>query len=382
MIYRKCKKIMDSVSLLSLGCMRFPIVGENRTSINKKEVFEMLDYAQELGITYLDTAFLYHQGLSEVILGEYFSVNKKKMMVATKLPWWLCNNEEDCHQYFQMQLDRLCLKKIDVYLLQGINKKSWEKIKNSYIIDFLLELKKKGKVNYIGFSFHDTYEVFCDIVSYKIWDMCQLQMNVADMFSQATIQGVKKAYDEGIDVFIMEPLRGGKLINNIPMEIQEKFDELGENISVREWCFRWLYDSPYVSSILSGMSSLKQLKENIITFQNAEANCLSDKEKKLFIDICRLYNMTSEIPCTNCNYCMDCSNGLNIPQIFETYNSMIISDNSFLNRLKYKRLMSGEHNVKKCSSCGECNKKCPQKIDVIATINMIKHYLEFHYGHL
>lgn len=383
MIYRERRKIAEPVSLLSLGCMRFPVINGDRANIDKNQVFKMLDYACEEGVTYFDTTYLYHKGLSETVLGEYFAKQKRNsILIATKLPWWLCKSKEDCCHYFQIQMERLKLDCVDVYLLQGLNKKGWDNIKDSYIIDFLLYLKKKGKIRYIGFSFHDTYEVFCEILSYGLWDLCQVQMNVADMFSQATVEGLKLAYEAGVDVLIMEPLRGGKLVNNVPALIQEKYFELGKNYSVAEWCFRWLYDSPYITSILSGMSDLIQLQDNIRIFQNAKADCLTDFERKQFKEICNLYNAIEGIACTGCGYCMDCARGLNIPQVIDTFNSIISTDNQFINKLKYKRLTSGKNDIRKCIECGSCAKRCPQNIPIDQVMHNIKDYLEFHYGHL
>ena len=383
MVYRERRKIVEPVSLLSSGCMRFPVINGDRANIDKEQVFKMFDYACEEGVTYFDTAFLYHKGMSEMILGEYFAKHKKdSILIATKLPWWLCKSKEDCHHYFQIQMERLKLDCIDVYLLQGLKKKSWDNIKDSYIIDFLLSLKREGKIKYIGFSFHDTYEVFCEILSYGIWDMCQVQMNVADMFSQATVRGLKLAYEAGVDVLIMEPLRGGKLVNNVPALIRDKYFEMGKKYSIVEWCFRWLYDSPYITSILSGMSDLAQLKDNIRIFQDAKPNCLTDFEGKRLIEICNLYNLIESIPCTGCGYCMDCVRGLNIPQVFDTFNSIISSNNQFINKLKYKRVTSGINDIRKCVECGNCAKRCPQNIPIDRVMHNIKEYLEFHYGHL
>lgn len=207
-------------------------------------------------------------------------------------------------------------------------------------------------------------------------------MNVADMFSQATVEGLKLAYETGVDLFIMEPLRGGRLVNNVPALIRDKYFKLGKNYSVIEWCFRWLYDSPYITSVLSGMSDLIQLEDNIRIFQNAKADCLTDFEKKQFVEICNLYNSIEGVACTGCGYCMDCVRGLNIPQVFDAFNSIIATDNQFINKLKYKRLTAGKNDIRKCIECGKCANRCPQNIPIDQVMHNIKEYLDFHYGHL
>ena len=182
-------------------------------------------------------------------------------------------------------------------------------------------------------------------------------MNVADMFSQATVEGLKLAYETGVDLFIMEPLRGGRLVNNVPALIRDKYFKLGKNYLI-------------------------QLEDNIRIFQNAKADCLTDFEKKQFVEICNLYNSVEGVACTGCGYCMDCVRGLNIPQVFDAFNSIIATDNQFINKLKYKRLTAGKNDIRKCIECGKCANRCPQNIPIDQVMHNIKEYLDFHYGHL
>ena len=386
-VYRYGKKICGPVSLLSLGCRRFPALGDNSADVIKNQIYEMIDYAYKNGVTYFDTTVMNMkntngntEGISEVVLGEYFAQQgRNNVMLGAKLPWEFCKNKENCDHYFKIQTERLRTDYVDIYLLQGLNQDVWNGIKDSFLIDYMLELKKEGKIRYIGFSFDGPYEGFCDVVSYGIWDLCQIQMNVADMFSQVTIKGLKKAFDEGVDVFVTEPLRGGKLLNNIPVAVLEKYNKLGNRYSVAEWCFRWLYDSPYITSILCGMRNIQQLKSDIQVFQEASPDCLSDDEKNIIKDICRLYN-SIDIQCTECGCCRECMNGLNIPQIVTIVKSMLVSNNSFANKIKYRRLTSGEKDIGKCKECEKCAIECSKKIDIADMMHGILDYLDFHFG--
>ena len=387
MVYRQGRKISGSVSLLSLGCRRFSALGDGNVNVIKNQIYEMIDCAYKGGVTYFDTTVLDSKSIngdveeiSEIVLGEYFArLGRGNVMLGAKLPWELCQNKEDCSHYFQIQTERLQTDYIDIYLLQGLNQESWNGIKDGFFVDYMLELKKTGKVRYIGFSYDGTYEGFCDVVSCGIWDLCQIQMNVADMFSQVTVKGIKKAFDEGLDVFVTEPLRGGKLLSNIPIVVQKKYNELGDKYSVTEWCFRWLYDSPYITGILCGMGNLQQLKRDIQVFQEALPNCLTDNEKSILEDVCRLYN-SIDIQCTECGSCGGCLNGPNIPQAVAMVKSMRVSNSSFADKVKYRRLTTGVRSARKCRECEKCIMECPQKIDIADMMHGILDYLEFHFG--
>lgn len=381
MKYRKGQKISEPLSLLGLGCMRLPVIGEDRSNIDEDQCKNIFNTAINSGINYFDTAYLYHKGYSENMIGQYVSkVNRNKVHIATKMPWWLCKNLDDCERIFNEQLHRLKSEYIDIYLLHGLNIKSWNTIKDSFIIEFIHKKKKEGRIRYIGFSFHDNHDAFIEIVSNGIWDLCQVQSNIADIYFEATIEGIKFAYDMGLDVIIMEPLRGGKLITNLSDEIASIYQKTLPQYSPLEWCFRWLYNLPYVTTILSGMSSVEQIEQNIQIFESAEANCLSGDEVKALKTICKLFNSSNKIKCTECYYCNICPNNVNIVEIFRYYNSIIESDNVFINKLKYKRILS-KGMLCECTKCGKCKDICPQKIDIPERIKEVINYSEFHYGH-
>lgn len=371
MQYRKFGDLGFEVSVFGVGCMRLPVMekpdgSKDYSAIDEEEAIKMIRYAIDHGVNYFDTAYTYHGGNSEVVLGKALKDGyREKVKIATKLPLWQAESYEDFEKILDEQLKRLQVDTIDFYLLHALSKERWEKAKNLKVLDFLDKAVEAGKIRYPGFSFHDELDVFKEIIDSYDWKMCQIQLNILDMHYQAGVEGLKYAGSKGIPVVIMEPLRGGKLASNIPDDIQDMWNSAKIKRSPVEWAFRWLYNFPEVTVILSGVSTMEQLKENIEIFDKAVPNSMTDEELELVVKIKELYESKTKVNCTRCNYCMPCPSGVSIPEIFSLYNdaSMFETVEEYANR--YKNLIKEEKDASKCIECGNCEAECPQNINII-----------------
>ena len=319
MKYRKMGSLDWKVSALGFGAMRLPIK-QSWDDIDYKKGIEMVRYAIDNGINYVDTAWPYHVEKSEPFLGEALKDGyREKVKLVTKSPIWLVINPEDLEKYLDIQLERLNTNFLDIYLFHGLNQDNWKKVKNLNLIKKMEELKNKGKIKYIGFSFHGSYDTFKEIIDYYSWDLAQIQYNYLDINYQATIKGLDYVYSKNIAVVIMEPLRGGKLVES-NLEIEHMLENAPKNRKLADWGLQFIWNHPGVSVVLSGMSNLQQVKENIMSADNSEPNSLT-KEEFLFIDkLSNYYNKKIKVPCTNCKYCMPCPEGVNIPENFNLMN--------------------------------------------------------------
>ncbi len=371
MQYRKFGDLGFEVSVFGVGCMRLPVMekpdgSKDYSAIDEEEAIKMIRYAIDHGVNYFDTAYTYHGGNSEVVLGKALKDGyREKVKIATKLPLWQAESYEDFEKILDEQLKRLQVDTIDFYLLHALSKERWEKAKNLKVLDFLDKAVEAGKIRYPGFSFHDELDVFKEIIDSYDWKMCQIQLNILDMHYQAGVEGLKYAGSKGIPVVIMEPLRGGKLASNIPDDIQDMWNSAKIKRSPVEWAFRWLYNFPEVTVILSGVSTMEQLKENIEIFDKAVPNSMTDEELELVVKVKELYESKTKVNCTRCNYCMPCPSGVSIPEIFSLYNdaSMFETVEEYANR--YKNLIKEEKDASKCIECGNCEAECPQNINII-----------------
>ncbi len=374
MLYRKMSSTGDKVSVLGFGCMRFPT--DDDGNIKKNESEKMLDYAVDNGVNYFDTAWPYHGEKSEPFIGSYFQDNRKDIYLATKLPSWKIEKPEDLDEYFKKQLKRLKTDYIDYYLLHALNKKRWEKLLENDIFDFIEDIKKKNKIRAIGFSFHGKLETFKDIIDSYDWDFCQIQYNFMDTDYQAGREGLRYAADKGIDLVIMEPLRGGMLTNNVPEDIQEIWNNLGENSSPAEWALRWVWNHSEVTVTLSGMSNMNHVKENVDVSDKAAANSLTDKQLSIIDKVRKTYDERTRVNCTNCKYCMPCPNGVNIPGAFRFYNNAYIYNEFERMKNFYNRALDDDSKASKCIECGECLDKCPQNISIIEKLKEVAEAFE------
>lgn len=354
-----------NISILGFGCMRLPVINNDNSKIDEKEAKKLLDYAIANGINYIDTAYSYHQGQSEVFLGHALKDGlRDKIYLATKNPVWLVEKYEDFERLLDEQLDRLQTDYIDFYLIHSLHEKVYKKILNLNLYDFVEQAKKKGKIKYAGFSFHDELPLFKTIADAYPWDFCQIQLNYLDRNYQAGLEGLAYAKEKGLDVVIMEPIKGGKLANPSE-EIKEIWNESEVKRSPAEWALRWLYNKEEISVVLSGMSTMDQVIENIHTASNSKANSLSKKEIELIDKVTGIYQDKIKVGCTACEYCLPCPSNVSIPDIFELYNNIYVFDSLQSSKESYKKLKELNKDVSQCVECGACENICPQHLKVI-----------------
>jgi len=379
MQYRKFGKTCIDVPLLGFGMMRLPVTDNDTKNINYPEAEKMLDLAIANGVTYLDTAYPYHGGESEIFTGNYLQKkgNRQQIMLATKMPVWLLKDEQDAQKYFDEQLLKLKTDYIDFYLLHALNKQSWKDTKKLNVLAWAEKMKKEGKIKYFGFSFHDDYPVFKKIIKdYDKWDFCQIQLNYMDIHYQAGMKGLKFAHAHGLGVIVMEPLRGGQIAKQPPEAVQKYFAKLPEKMTPADASLQWLWHHSEVTLILSGMSTLEQVQQNLESVHKAKIDYFREKELKIFKKIRKEYTRLGPIPCTSCKYCISsCPKEIPIPQILQLYNQVIMYDD--LKRMKFfYKWISEDKRADKCINCRKCEGHCPQKIKIADWLKDIHKVLE------
>lgn len=371
MQYREFGQLGFEVSTFGLGCMRLPLEvlpGQDAdpSKINEKEAIELIRYAIDHGVNYIDTAYVYHGGNSELILAKALKDGyREKVKVATKLPVWSVNAYEDFEKLLDQQLANLGVDCIDFYLMHALNKGTWAKIKELNVFKFMDEAVASGKIKYPSFSFHDELPLFKEIIDSYDWKMCQIQLNILDENYQAGLEGLHYAGDRHIPVVIMEPLRGGSLARNIPQDILDIWDEAEVKRSPVDWAFRWLANFPQVTTILSGVTTMEQLKDNLQIFDTVQPGSLKEEELKLVARVKDAYNDKIKVGCTRCGYCVPCPAGVAIPDVFSHYNNSSIFNNLEDQKRGYKNLINGSKDASKCVECGSCEEACPQNIAII-----------------
>ncbi|WXG44422.1 MAG: aldo/keto reductase [Promethearchaeati archaeon SRVP18_Atabeyarchaeia-1] len=365
MQYRKFGRLDWRVSALGFGCMRLPTTDGVGASgnVNEQEAIPMIRYAIDQGVNYIDTAYPYHGGNGEVIVGKALSDGyRDKVKLATKCPVWALRRPEDFDTYLNEQLKKLQTDHVDIYLFHGLEEQRWKTVLGLNLLQKAEAAIRDGRIRNLGFSFHDKYEVFREIIdAYSGWTLCQIQYNYMDTENQAGTKGLKYAASKGLAVVVMEPLRGGRLTNP-PKPIQEVFDSFEKRRSSADWGLRWVWNQPEVSVALSGMSTMKQVYENIRSANTSSVNSFASKELQLIERVKDKYRERTAIPCTRCGYCMPCENGVNILVNFELYNDAIIYDNPNTARMRYARFMAEKERAGACLQCRKCEEKCPQKI--------------------
>lgn len=357
---RKLEKLGIETSLLGFGCMRFPTTAEG--NIDEKEAEKMLDTAIAAGVNYIDTAYPYHGGASEPFVGRALQkYNRKDFYLATKLPVWLVNSVEDAERLFNEQLERLQTDYIDFYLLHAMGKERWDAMVKQGVVAYCERLKAEGKIKYFGFSFHDSYEVFEEIINYRDWDFCQIQLNYMDANEQAGLKGYKLTEEKQVPLVIMEPIKGGSLAA-FADEITEKFKSLDANASTASFALRWVGSLPNVKVILSGMSTSAQVEDNLKTFETFVP--LSEIEAKTIDEVVEILNNRVQNGCTGCRYCMPCPAGVNIPRNFSIWNTYHMYQNYNVVSWEWEGALGEKAQAKNCIKCGKCEKECPQKIKI------------------
>ena len=354
----------NQLSILGFGCMRFP---QTMGIIDIKETEREIMTAYEAGVNYYDTAYIYPG--SEAALGEILEKNqiREKVYIATKLPHYLIKKYEDLDKLFGEELKRLRTDYVDYYLMHMLtDTDTWNRLKNLGIEKWIEEKKASGAIRQIGFSYHGNSEMFCNLVDAHDWDFCQIQYNYMDEHSQAGRRGLYHAHEKGIPVIIMEPLRGGKLVNRLPDTAKKIFEEYKIKRTPAQWAFRWLWDQPEVTVVLSGMNSDEMVRDNIQTASTVEVGELGEEEQQMLKQVVAAINAKMKVGCTGCGYCMPCPKGVDIPGTFAAYNRRFAEGRfwSFVDYVICTTLRKNSTAASNCVSCGKCEKHCPQHIEI------------------
>ncbi|NYB73783.1 aldo/keto reductase [Sedimentibacter hydroxybenzoicus DSM 7310] len=368
----------NKLSILGFGCMRFP---RSRGQIDIVKTEELIIGAVEHGINYFDTAYIY--GGCEEALGEIIHKNeiRDQIYLATKLPLGKCQSPEDFDTLFNEQLDRLHTDHFDYYLMHNLSDtKLWKRLCDMGIESWLSTKKDIGQIRQIGFSFHGAQKEFMALLDLYDWDFCQIQYNYINTEYQAGAAGLKRAADKGLPVIIMEPLLGGSLANSLPQKAQKIFRNANHSCSPAEWAFRWLWNQPEITVVLSGMNAAAQLEENLKIASCAVPNMLTEAETAVFQLVVEAFNNSYKIPCTGCNYCMPCPHKVNIPGCFAAYNmSYAVGRFSGFNQYMTSTGAtdpSKNYAASQCRKCGKCEKHCPQQIPIIQSLQSVKKRME------
>jgi predicted aldo/keto reductase-like oxidoreductase len=367
MQYRNFGELDWKVSALGFGAMRLPLKDKDPADVDEPESIRMIRYAIDHGVNYLDTAYPYHGGNSERIVGRALRDGyREKMKLATKMPVRMVESASDFDRILNEQLERLGTK-IDFYLLHGLNGQSWAKVRDLGVLRWAEGAMAEGRFGYLGFSFHDNLEAFKGIINdYDNWTLCQIQYNYMDVEYQAGTEGLKYAADRGLAVVVMEPLRGGKLAR-APEQVASVWESAPQKRSAVEWALQWVWDQPEVSITLSGMSDMEQVVENVDIASRSGPGRLTVDELALIGRARDAYRGLSPVPCTSCGYCMPCPNGVNIPRVFQIYNESIMYDDPRTGRFRYRGPggLQEEERADQCTECGECLEACPQEIPIL-----------------
>ncbi|MBP7223479.1 MAG: aldo/keto reductase [Sedimentibacter sp.] len=378
MNYRTNQKNGDELSILGFGCMRLPV---KAGIIDEARAIKMIRDSIEKGVNYFDTAYIYHGGQSESLLGKALQDGyRPRVKIATKLPPYMVKKLNNAKKIMLTQLEKLHTDYIDYYLLHMLTDKAmYDKMASLGVMEWLEELKAKGTIRNIGFSFHGSRRDFEMIVKAYPWDFCQIQYNYLDENNQATVSGLKLAHSLGIPVIVMEPLRGGKLVNNLPGDVLKTFKSFHPEWTPAEWGLRWIWNHKEVNVVLSGMSIEDQVNENIRIATDAASDSLSEDELKVFGEVKSIMNEKIKVPCTGCGYCMPCPCGVDIPGCFSNYNDKFLLGEK-MNRWKYAQtlgvLSEKPAFASKCIECGKCEPQCPQNIEIRKELKSVARVME------
>lgn len=374
MQYREFGDLDLKVSALGFGAMRLPTIGDDSSNIDEEKSIEMIRYAIDNGVNYVDTAWPYHQGESEKLVGKALKEGyREQVYLATKLPIWEVEERAELDKYLNKQLEKLDVEKINFYLLHALNEERWDKIQRLDILEWAEEKKAEGKIDYIGFSFHDSYDVFETILEGYDWDFCQIQYNYLDTEYQAGKKGLKKAYEQNTAVIVMEPIRGGWLAQEPPQEVKELFTSENEDWSPVEWALHWVWSQKEVGLVLSGMSEMQHVEENIKTADKSQIGLLSDSEFEMMEKAAE--KMRGPVTCTRCEYCIPCPEGVDIPGNFHLYNQAVLLDKGEEMAEKYYE-MDETARADNCIECGQCEAACPQNLEIINLLKEVNQYFE------
>ena len=354
--------------MLGFGCMRLPVHDGDVARINEEESTRMLRKAIDRGLNYIDTAWPYHGGMSEAFVGRALQEGyRDKVKLATKLPSWLIEKEADMDSYLDQQLERLQTAQIDYYLVHALNPSYWKTLKEHRLFAFLDRALADGRIRNAGFSFHDELDLFKEIVDAYHWDFCQIQYNYLDEEYQAGKEGLEYAASKGMGVVIMEPLRGGALAGDLPEEVNQAFSLTSTAKSPVAWSLNWIWNHPGVSIVLSGMSTMEQVEENLALADRLPDPPLDAKDLQIVEEVKELFRKRIRVNCTQCYYCMPCPHDIHIPRNFFYFNDHAKFDSEAgKNRVRfiYGVSLKEHERASQCIECGECLEKCPQHIPI------------------
>ena len=369
-------KYGNKISVLGYGCMRFTqSAGKVDMEKTEQEILE----AYHAGVNYFDTAYIYPG--SEDALGRILEKNhiRDKVSIATKLPHYLIKKSDSIEKYFSEQLKRLRTDYVDYYLMHMLTDvKTWNRLKELGILEWLEEKKKSGAIRQVGFSYHGNSDMFCELLDVCDWDFCQIQYNYLDEHSQAGRKGLCYAASKKVPVIIMEPLRGGKLVSQLPEEAKRLFEEYPIKRSPAEWAFRWLWNQPEVTCVLSGMNSLEVVKENVKTASQTQVGEFTEADERLLEDVVRAINAKVKVGCTGCRYCMPCPKNVDIPGTFAAYNRRYTDGRraAIIEYVMCTALRKDSSAASNCIECGKCETHCPQHIEIRKELKNARKELE------
>ena len=368
MKYRTMGKLGIQASAFGLGCMRFNGPASGDSIIDEQKAISLIRRAIDGGVTYLDTAYVYLDKTSEIVLGKALQDGyRDRVTIATKMPCEAVHNRSEMQALLDEELRKLQTDHIDFYLMHGINREKWEYFKSIGAPEFFDDMKKAGKIRYKCFSFHGPYDEYAYILQDYDWDMVQLQYNFMDIHNQAGTRGVELAGKLGIPVVIMEGLLGGRLAK-APANVQALYDAFPVRRSPVEWAFRWLCNRPEIAVVLSGCNEADQIDENLRIFDTVGNGIMSDDELRLMDDVRAAYISRTKIGCTGCRYCMPCPNGVNIPGVFSVWNNVSLYDMDPSTNWDLRRIRENNNGADHCIGCGACEAACPQHLSIIESL--------------
>jgi len=369
MLYRRMPKTGDELSILGFGLMRLPLTPEGK--IDEPRTITQIRTAIDKGVNYLDTAWPYHAGESETILGRALGDGyRNKVKIATKLPSWMTHSREEMDTYLDAQLEKIQTDRIDYYLLHALNGDSWNRLTAMKVLDFIERAKADGRIANAGFSFHGRLEDFKPIVDAYPWEFCQIQYNYLDEQNQAGTEGLEYAASRDLGVVVMEPLRGGNLGQpEPPPDVKAIWEKAAVRRTPVEWALRWVWNHPEVTVVLSGMNEEAHIEENLAIAAQALPESLTREELNRVEAAGRKYKTLMKVGCTGCGYCLPCPSEVSIPNCFEVYNMMHLFDKGeeakFMYAIRMSGMISGTPGyASQCVQCGECLEKCPQEIEI------------------
>lgn len=361
------------VSRLGFGMMRLPTLdqGDGKTVIDREEAKRMVRHAIDHGVNYVDTAYGYHNGESEIVTGLILKDGyREKVRLVTKLPQWLVNEHKDMDRLLDEQLKKLDVPYLDLYLLHALNRDAFHKLQKLDYKSFFKRALKDGRIRHTGFSFHDDADTFREIIDDYDWDAAQVQINYLDDESQATLKGIQYAGSRGIDIICMEPLRGGAIANP-PEEIRAMMAAQERGYSPVEWAFRYVGHFLEIKTILSGMTTFPQVEDNLDIFSRVTVGGLDEQDLAFVAELKKAYLARIGIGCTQCNYCQPCPEGVRIPRIFAAYNDAYMFDDDQRLSRAYQQIVKDNGDASLCVACGQCEAACPQQLEIISLLQMV-----------